>query len=138
MLLLPLLLLKLALFDLEDLLVGLPALLAVKDHVALSVETIGDLGERVVAAVAAQSDLLIVDPELFPAEVALIDESTDAADPATVKREELDAHLHCHVLEGEVSTDQPDVEAFLLLLFLLEVRNHLSHLFLVVLTCDPA
>lgn len=138
MLLLSLLFLELSLFDFEDFLVGFPALLSVKDHVAFGIKTVGNLREWVVATVVAESNLLIVDSELLPAEVTLIDESTDAADSATIQWEELYTHLDCYVLEGEVSTDQPDVEALLLLLFLFEIRNHFGHLFLVIFAGDPA
>jgi hypothetical protein len=109
-LLLLLLLLEFTLFHLQDLLARLPALLSVEDHVALGVETVGNLRERVVAAVRAESHLLIVDSELLPAEVALVDESSDAADLSSIEGEEFDSQLNCYVLQGEICTDQPDVE----------------------------
>lgn len=84
-LLLSLLLLKLSLLDLEDTLVGFPSLLAVQDEVTMGVETVGHLRERVVAAIVAQTHLLIENTELLPAEVALIDEPADTAYLASVQ-----------------------------------------------------
>jgi hypothetical protein len=90
-----------------------------QNHVALIVDTVCDFGERIVAAVGAESHLFVVNAVLLPAQVALVDESADGGDFAAVEREQLDAHLHCYVLEGEVSTDEPDSEDFLL--FFLDV-----------------
>jgi hypothetical protein len=137
MLLLAFLLLELSLLDLQDALVGLPPLLPVEDEVALGVETVGHLRERVIPAVTAESHLLVENTVLLPAEVAFIDEPANTADLAAVQGEQFDAHLHRHVLEGEIGTDEPHVEPLLLLLLLLEVGHHLRHLLLVVLACDP-
>lgn len=86
-LLVSLLLLELSLLDLEYLFVWLPSLLAMQDHVTFLVDAVGDFGKGVVAAVVTDSDLFIVDSKLFPAEIALVDESTNACYFSAIDRE---------------------------------------------------
>jgi hypothetical protein len=105
MLLFLLLLFEFPLFDLEDALVGLPPFFPVQNEVALCVKTVGHLGERVIAAVAAKSHFLVEDAILLPTEVALVDEPSNAAYFTTVQREQFYSHLHSYVLKGKVCAD---------------------------------
>ena len=105
MFLLTFLFLKFSLLDLQDALIGLPSSLPMQDEVALGVQTVCHLRERVVTAVAAHSHLLVEDAVFFPTEIALVDEPANTADLSAVQRQQLDSHLHCHVLKSEICTD---------------------------------
>jgi hypothetical protein len=55
-----------------------------QNEMALCVQTVCHLRERVIAAVAAQSHLFIGDSVFLPTEVALIDESANTADLSAI------------------------------------------------------
>lgn len=84
MLLPALLLLVFSLLHLQDALVRLPPSLPMQNEMALCVQTVCHLRERVIAAVAAQSHLFIGDSVFLPTEVALIDESANTADLSAI------------------------------------------------------
>ena len=138
MFLIPLLLLKLPLLNLKYLLIRFPPHLPMQHHTSFLINAVSNLRKRVVAAVVADFHFLIADSELFPAEIALIDESADAGYFAAVKGQQLYAHLHCHVLYRKICADKPDLEGvFLLFGFLFEIRSHFCHFFFVVFGCYP-
>jgi hypothetical protein len=106
MLLVPFLLLQLPLLDLQYLLVRLPTPLTMQHHTSLLVDTVGDLGERIVTAIRAQTYLLIYNTELPPTEITLVNEPTNAVDTPAVQGQQTHPHLNRHVLDREISTDQ--------------------------------
>ena len=85
MLLLTFLLFKLSLLGLHDFEVGLPSFLAMQDHLTSSIDAVGYFGKRVIPTSTAYPHLLVADPVLLPAEVAFVNEPTDAADLSAVK-----------------------------------------------------
>lgn len=135
---LALLLFVFSLFDLKDALIWLPSFFAMQDEVAISVQAIGHFWKRVVSAVVAEPDFFIKDSILFPAEVALVDESPDAANLTSVKGEQLDAHLNSYILKCKISTDEPNVEALLFFFLLFEVGDHFCHLLFIVFAGNPS
>lgn len=87
MLLFTLLLLKLSLFGLHNFEVGLPSFFTVEYHLSSCIYTISYFGEGIISASTAYSHFLITDPVFLPTEVALVDESSDAADLSAVEGE---------------------------------------------------
>jgi hypothetical protein len=54
-----------------------------------------------------------MNPVLFPTQIALIDKAPDGGDPSAIERKQLDTHLNCHILQGKVSTDKPNIKGIL-------------------------
>lgn len=137
--LLSFLLLELSLLDFEYFFVGFPPSFSMQHHVPLLINAVSYFGEWIVTAVIANSHLLVMYSELFPAVIALIYESADTCYFSTINWQQSHTHLYSYILQGKVSTHQPDVERLLFLLqILFKWRSHFCHLFLIVFGSDPA
>ena len=139
MLLLSLLFLQFLVLHFSNLLVRFPPFLTMQHHVPLIIDTIRDFRKWVVTAVVAELNFFVLNSKFFPTQIALINESTNAANFPAIQRQKLYTHLNCHVLDGKISTNYPNTESFLSLGHLLLGRRcYLCHLPLIVLCSNPS
>lgn len=151
MLLFSLLLFVLFILPFLDFSVRFPVLFTVKKNIALRIHAVRYFRKTVVAAPRAKFYLVLCYIKLFPAKVALPDESSYWRNHSSIQWDQLYPHVGCYVLNCKISADQGDFKFLLLFLLLFVLAYGLfllcfilkvscmdfSHFFVIVAWCYP-